>query len=252
MNLSLLNSCSDLNVTIENKLMVIQIDRIQKRNALTSEMYTAMNEALMVADTNNEVSVVLFKGVDGCFTAGNDLADFLEGDFNENSPVVVFLKTLVHFSKPVVAAISGAAVGIGTTMLMHCDLVYADQTAKFSMPFSKLGLCAEGASSLLIPMSVGYHKAAEWLLLGETFYADEALRAGVINEVVVSDVADYAKQKALKLAGLPPAGVLATRQLMKRALLNSVDDCINQEISHFSRLLDSDDAKKAFQAFLNK
>jgi len=245
-------SCSDIKVTIENQLMLIQIDRASKRNALTSAMYAAMKDALEQAATDHQVSVVMFQGGEGCFTAGNDLADFLEGEFNNNSPVVQFINTLAHFNKPLVAAISGAAVGIGTTMLMHCDLVYADLSAKFCMPFSKLGLCAEGASSLLMPMHVGYHKAAEWILLGDVFGAEEAHRHGVINEIVDNNVVDYAKAKALRLASLPQGGVMASRALMKQALSGAINQAMSHEISHFAQLLESEDAKSAFQAFLKK
>ncbi|PIP81368.1 MAG: enoyl-CoA hydratase [Gammaproteobacteria bacterium CG22_combo_CG10-13_8_21_14_all_40_8] len=246
------SSSPEIVVNYDKAVLTIAIERPSKLNALTSAMYTAMNEALLYAKNASEVSVVLFQGGENCFTAGNDLADFLEGTFDQNSPVVQFIKTLSFFDKPLVAAVSGAAVGVGTTLLMHCDLVYADSSAKFSVPFSKLGLCAEAASSLLIPAQVGYHKAAQWLLLGESFGAQEALQFGVINEIVSEDVRAYAKSKASKLASFPQGGVIATRRLMKQSMAQAVSDSLSLEMQQFARLLNAEEAKNAFRAFLNR
>ncbi len=252
MTTTISSTSPNIQIFCEQGVMSIQINRPDKRNALTSEMYLAMADALLQASRHTDIKVVLLQGQADCFTAGNDLADFLEGGFGDESGVVQFIKQISIFDKPLVAAVSGAAVGIGTTMLLHCDLVYADETAKFAMPFSKLGLCAEAASSLLLPRLVGYHKAAEWLLLGTSFGTIEALQAGIINQVISEDVRAYALSKARQLASLPQSGVLATRQLMKDSIASSVSSSIKDEMEKFARLLESDAAKQAFEVFLNK
>src|SRR5262249_22274086 len=157
--------------------------RPEKKNALTGEMYLAMNEGLRQADTDADVRVVLITGTEDCFTAGNDLVDFANAKPGETSPAILYLRTLAATKKPVVAAVSGIAVGIGTTMLLHCDLVYADSRARFQLPFVNLGLCPEAGSSVMLPGLVGHRKAAALLFFGEPFNAETARELGLVNEV---------------------------------------------------------------------
>ncbi len=245
---------SEENIVLSNKqnVLIIEINRPQKKNAISSAMYQQMAEALTAAATDDSVNVVLFQGTEDCFTAGNDLADFLaiEGELDSSVPVVQFLYAVAEFPKPMIAAVAGVAVGIGSTLLLHCDLVYADSNSRFSLPFVHLGLCAEAASSLLLPMQVGYHKAAEWLLLGEQFSAQEALSAGLINQIADTDVRLLALTKASHLASLPVNAVQTTRKLLKQSSTKAVKHTLQQELTEFSRLLKSDELKKIVASFL--
>ncbi|MGO1501986.1 MAG: enoyl-CoA hydratase-related protein, partial [Marinobacter sp.] len=165
---------------INNQILTVRINRPERKNALTHAMYTALGDALEHAETDASIRCVLFTGSDECFTAGNDLSDFasgLPGDFKD-TPVGRFLLLLANATKPVVAAVNGPAVGIGTTMLLHCDMVFAGTNTGFKMPFASLGLCPEGGSSLLLPSWIGRVRAAELLMLGDTFNADDAYRLG--------------------------------------------------------------------------
>lgn len=187
---------------IENKVLHIELSRTDKKNALTSEMYTALTKEFAEAKSNSDIHVVLFKGAKDCFCAGNDIADFLEQPVLESgSPVLTFLKELYSFNKPIVAAVSGPAVGIGTTFLLHCDLVYATEQTYFSLPFVDLGLCPEAGSSYLLPRQIGYVRAAELLLLAEPFNAAKAKELGVINDIIdAENYWQFAQEKAEKLA----------------------------------------------------
>lgn len=170
---------------INNQILTVRINRPERKNALTHAMYTALGDAIEQAEADANIRCTLFTGSDECFTAGNDLSDFasgLPGDFKE-TPVGRFLLLLANANKPIVASVNGPAVGIGTTMLLHCDMVFAGSNAGFKMPFASLGLCPEGGSSLLLPSWLGRVRAAELLMLGETFNADDAHRLGLINRV---------------------------------------------------------------------
>jgi len=238
----------------ENGVLTITINRPERKNALTPAMYAAMNDALASAHEDRSVRVVLFRGVAGIFTAGNDIEDFLKTPPSSgDSPVMRFLDAIASAQKPLVAAVSGAAIGVGTTMLLHCDLVYADDTARFAMPFTQLGLCPEAASSLLLPRIAGYQGAAEKLLLGETFDAAEAHRIGFVNRVLPAvEFEAFVAAQVAKLVALPAGSLRVTKGLMKRASEAEVKARIAEESGHFRTLLVAPEAREAFTAFLQK
>jgi enoyl-CoA hydratase/carnithine racemase len=232
----------------------IGIDRPAKKNALTAAMYLALADALNGADADPAVRAILLHGHEDAFSAGNDLNDFLENPpRGTDSGVARFLRAIVEVKKPLVAAVAGPAVGVGTTMLLHCDLVYAADNAKFALPFVTLGLCPEAASSYLLPLLAGYQRAAKVLLLGEPFDAAAARELGLVTEVVApGEVLTVATNAARKLAALPPASVRITKELMKRGLRRGIDEHMAQELEHFVARLDSPEAKEAMGAFLEK
>ncbi|MGI4938915.1 MAG: enoyl-CoA hydratase, partial [Janthinobacterium lividum] len=194
----------DIQTSITDGIQTIAFDRPDKKNAITAAMYQTMADALTAADGDDAVRVILFKGHAQIFTAGNDLEDFLaHPPRDDNSPVVLFMQALAGLSKPVIAAVSGAAIGIGTTMLLHCDLVYAAENAKFAMPFTQLGLCPEFGSSLLLQRVAGYQRAAEKLLLGDMFVAREAMEMGLVSQVVgLDELLPLALRQAARLVAL--------------------------------------------------
>jgi enoyl-CoA hydratase/carnithine racemase len=233
--------------------MTITFNRLDKKNSITSSMYATMAEALAQAATDPAVRVVVFQGHESIFSAGNDIGDFLnQPPTTQESPVFRFLRGIATFEKPLLAAVAGPAVGIGTTMLFHCDLVYAGDNAAFSMPFVNLGLCPEAASSLLAPRMFGYHRAAEALLMGEPFFAEAAQEVGLVNRVVPpTEVNGYAQAQARKLAGKPLSSLIETKRLMKgdtQAVLQKMDE----EGQSFGRMLREPAAKEAFGAFMEK
>ncbi len=198
--------------------------------------------------------MILITDDGGMLTAGNDLEDFLKQPPQGNdSPVVQFMNTLRSTAKPVVAAVPGIAIGIGTTLLLHCDRVYAADNAKFAMPFTSLGLCPEFASSVLLPRIVGYQRAAEKLLFGETFDAAEAERIGFVNRVLpAAELPAFVHAQAAKLAALPADSLRVSKQLMKADLQTPIAAAMLTEMQYFTRLLQGPDAKEAFTAFLEK
>lgn len=242
----------------ENGILTITFNRPEKKNAITAAMYQSMAEALHSAETDNEVRVILFTGSDSIFTAGNDLEDFIKNvaqltNDGEKSPIVQFMLALSNAQKPLIAAVAGVAVGIGATMLMHCDLVYLADNAKLSMPFSQLGLCPEFASSVLLQNIVGYHRAAEKLLFGEAFSAQEALEMGIANKIIpAEELLDFANQQANKLVVLPAASLRATKRLMKSNQTNLINATMREEMQQFSVMLNAPEAKEAFMAFFQK
>jgi enoyl-CoA hydratase/carnithine racemase len=240
-------------------VLTIEFNRAERKNAITTAMYQAMADALVDADKDASVRAILITGKPEIFTAGNDLDDFLKnsapvaGVPPESRPVFQFMRALSGVSKPVVAAVSGAAIGIGTTMLMHCDLVYCSDNAKFSLPFSQLGLCPEFGSSLLLPQLAGYPRAAEKLLLGEAFGAQEALEMRIVARVLpVAELLPFAQQQAAKLVALPAASIRATKALMKRARQQALDETLVVEGKQFFAMLQGAEAKEAFTAFFEK
>lgn len=232
----------------------LAFSRPEKKNAITSAMYQSLAEALQAVGRDDAVRVIVITGDGGCFTAGNDLEDFLRRPPQGNdSPVAQFMHALAGTAKPVIAAVPGLAIGIGTTLLLHCDLVYATDGAKFAMPFAQLGLCPEFASSVLLPRLAGYPRAAEMLLLGEAFDAQEAHRIGLLNRVLpAAELMPFVEAQAAKLAALPAQSLRLTKQLMKADGQPSVDAAMASEMQQFLRLLDGPDAKEAFSAFLEK
>jgi len=245
---------SEIVVEKSEQVLRIQLNRPAKKNALTAGMYRAFADALRGADADPDVRVILVHGTSEAFTAGNDLQDFLANPpQGPESPVFAFLEAVTHVDKPLVAAVNGVAVGIGTTMLLHCDLVYAGQDAKFALPFVNLGLCPEAASSFLLPALAGYQRAAELLLLGEPFDAAKAHAVGIVTEVVPGHLAiEAAEQAARKLAAKPPASVRLTKQLLKTQTKAMMDAALAEELRHFAGRLVSAEAKEAFSAFLEK
>ncbi|WP_251359425.1 enoyl-CoA hydratase-related protein [Kangiella sp. TOML190] len=238
---------------VKNRVFHLELHRTDKKNALTGEMYQAMTKLLAKAELDPDVTVILFKGGHHSFCAGNDIADFLdESVLDPDGPIATFLHKLADLKKPMIAAVSGPAIGIGTTLLLHCDLVYATNEAVFSMPFVNLGVCAEAGSSYLLSRQIGQLRAAELLLTGDAFNAQRALEYGIINAVVASeDYWQFATEKAEKLAAKPQAALLASRELMKfdREKIHQV---IDQEIAEFSRLLKTAEAKAIFKQFLSR
>lgn len=233
---------------------LIRLDRPEKKNALTGTMYDAMREALVGADDSESIGAVVFAGGPGAFSAGNDLADFVAGarkPFNE-APALLFIRQLARTRTPMVAAVDGIAVGIGTTLTLHCDLVYASPAARFRMPFVELGLVPEAASSYLLPRRVGRLKATEMLLLSQPFDADEALRLGLVNAVMPTGLLlEHALAQAGRLAALPRGAVAATRALI-RGDQAAMEAALEAEAVAFEARLRAPEAQAAFAAFLNR
>lgn len=238
---------------IQNGIQVIRINRPEKKNALTGEMYAAMAEEVIAADDNPDVRVVVITGSADAFTAGNDLNDFLNNPpSGDDSPVWRFIHGMAATSTPVIAAVNGMAVGIGTTMLLHCDFAYAAEDARFHMPFINLALVPENASSLLLPRVAGYRLAAELLMLGEPFDCETALRAGLITSIVpAGDLMATAMATAAKLAAKPPGALRHTKALM-RGSDRTVSERLSAEGKVFGACLTSPEAKEAMTAFFEK
>jgi len=241
-------------VETRDRITRIELNRPEKKNALNPGMYAAMAQALIAADADAQVRAVLIHGQSGCFTSGNDVKDFLELPRGPaDSPASGFLRAISGAKKPLVAAVGGPAVGVGTTMLLHCDLVYAAPNARLQMPFVPLGLLPEAASSLLLPAMAGYRRAAEMLLLGGPFGAEKALAAGIVTEIVPEgELLERARQAAAALAALPPASVRMTKELMKRGLAQAVQERMTEELQLFGERLRSPEAKEALSAFMEK
>jgi enoyl-CoA hydratase/carnithine racemase len=239
---------------LKDGILRIEMRRPEKRNALTGPMYAAMADALERAAREDAVRVVLIHGQPEVFTAGNDLADFLDGPTNDpDRPVFRFLRAIAAAPKPLIAAVTGNAVGVGTTMLLHCDLVYAGESARFQLPFVNLALCPEAASSLLLPRLVGHPRAAELLFFGEPFDAAKAYEMGLANAVLPdAGVFAHARERARKLATLPAVSLRETKRLMKQSIAALVSKAMQDEGEVFMRLLASPEAKEAFSAFLQK
>lgn len=239
---------------LEAGVLTLTFNRPQKKNAFTGDMYDEATRALLEAEAQEDVRVVVLTGAGGAFTAGNDLKDFLENPpSGEHSPVFRFLRALAHHSRPVLAGVDGVAVGIGTTLLLHCDYVLASERAVFSMPFINLGLSPEGASSLLLPRSAGLALASELLMFGEPFDAQKALRAGLVNQVVPPErLGEVLRERATTLAAKPVQSLRLTKRLLREPLRPSIDEILSREGAHFIERLASPEARDAFTAFLAK
>ena len=244
----------DILVHTEAGVCTITFNRMDKKNSFTAAMYATLADALDAAEADAKVRVLVFQGDATVFSAGNDITDFLERPpAAQDAPVFRVLRSLATFHKPVIAAVCGPAVGLGTTMLFHCDLVYAGDNAAFSMPFVNLGLCPEAGSSLLAPQMLGYHRAAEALLLGEPFFAEAALEVGLVNRVVPpTECNAVAQAQARKLAAKPLTSLIATKRLLKKGQTAKVLECIAEEAEVFGRMLAEPAAREAFTAFLEK
>ncbi|NRF71579.1 enoyl-CoA hydratase [Aquincola sp. S2] len=237
-----------------NGVATIEIARPEKKNALTQAMYQAMSDAINAAVLDPAVRAVLITGQPGLFTSGNDLEDFMQRPpQGADSPVFRFMQALVGCDKPVIAAVTGAAIGIGTTMLLHCDLVYVSDEARLAMPFASLGLVPEFASSLVLPQLMGHVRAAEKLMLGEPFTGAAAVDCGIANAVLPSaEVVPHARRMAERFNALPPGAVRDTKKLMRAPQRQAVLQTIATEGEIFGARLRSPEAMEAFQAFFQK
>lgn len=244
----------DILANIDRGVMTLTFNRLERKNSITSAMYGMLADALDSAASDSAVRVAVFQGHETVFSAGNDIGDFLnQPPASQDAPVFRFLRGIATFPKPLVAAVCGPAVGVATTLLFHCDLVYAGDNAAFSLPFVNLGLCPEAASSLLVPQMFGYHRAAEALLLGEPFMAEAALEVGLVNRVLPpTETNAYAQQVAAKLAAKPASALAETKRLMKKAQQDSVLRQMDEEGLSFSRMLTEPAAREAFGAFMQK
>jgi enoyl-CoA hydratase/carnithine racemase len=238
----------------EHGVISIYLNRPDKKNALTGAMYTAISDALDELDNQDALRVGFISGTPDCFTAGNDLQDFMENPpQGEDTPVFRFLNKIATLQKPLIAAVNGHAVGVGTTLLLHCELVYAAPNAKFQMPFVNLGLCPEAGSSLLLPQIVGYQRAAQLLMFGDSFSAEEAHQWGMVNEVFYNE--DYqakAYDMALKLARQPAKSLRITKQLLRKANAATLKDIMAVEGENFTAMLTGAEAREAMSAFMEK
>ena len=240
--------------TVDQGIARLEIARPEKRNALTQVMYSALADGLDAAAEDASVQAILISGQPGIFCAGNDLHDFMKAaSLGADSPVLRFMFGLARAEKPVVAAVGGDAVGIGCTLLLHCDLVYLAEDARLSMPFVSLGLVPEFASSLLVPLWAGHARAAEKLLLGTPFSASEALAMGLATAVMpASQVLEYSLSVAGRFRELPPGGVRETKRLLKRGQARLVEETIGEEARSFSARLGGPEVREAVAAFFEK
>lgn len=247
-------SNADILIHTEAGVTTITLHRVARKNALTLDMYSALSNALRNAQTDDQVRVVLLQGDVSVFCAGNDIADFVaQPPVTKDAPVIRFLQSIADFPKPLIAAVCGPAVGVGVTMLLHCDLVYAGDNAVFSMPFVNLGLCPEAGASILVPQLMGFRRAAEVLMLGEPFMAEAALEVGLVNRVVPpTECNAIAQVQAQKLALKPLQALLQTKYLMKCYQRPLVQEAMEREFAAFAQLLKSPDAQVALNTFLDK
>ncbi|HEX4602691.1 MAG TPA: enoyl-CoA hydratase [Candidatus Angelobacter sp.] len=240
-------------VSVQDRVLTLRLDRPEKKNALTLGMYRGMIEALQQAEADAAVRVVLITGTADCFTAGNDLMDFANAKPGEASPAITYLQTLAAAQKPVVAAVAGVAVGIGTTMLLHCDLAYAAAGARFQLPFVNLGLCPEAGSSVTLPALMGHRRAAELLFFGEPFSAEVAHELGIVNAVLpAGELLGAATAKAQLLAEKPPSALRTTKALLKHGPSGAIADAMARETEKFAALLQGPEAREAMMAFMQR
>lgn len=243
---------SNITVTRSGAVLTISLDRPEKMNALTKDMYADLARALNEAAGDFSVRAVILTSEGAHFTAGNDIKDFLElPPTSEDSTVKLFLDAILEFPKPLLAAVNGNAIGVGTTMLLHCDVVVADPGASFSMPFVSLGLVPEAGSSLLFPALVGYQRAAKIFMTGESFSAESALEMGLVAEIS-SDSYATALKIATQIAAQPPTAVINTKALIKASKHDAVAAVMKAEFELFSLALTSEEAMEAFMNFMAK
>ena len=238
---------------VDEGVLALTLNRPEKKNALTAEMYFCLVECLKTAGRDDAVRVVLLRGAGDCFCSGNDIAAFQAGrDPDAKSPGMVFLEAISQFEKPLIAAVQGPAVGIGTTLLLHCDLVYAASDATFQVPFVNLGLCPEGGSSFLLPRRIGHQRASEMLLLGAPISARTAREFGLVNQVYKNaELMDDVFRHARRLAAQPPEAVRLTKHLLKQSQRASILETIGVEGRHFGDRLGSVEFQQAAAAFLS-
>lgn len=243
-------------VTIETRdsALWVHMNRPEKKNALTLAMYEAMIAGFELAARDEAIRTLVITGAPGVFTAGNDLMDFMKSPpSGPDSPVVRFLRVLVDFPKPIIAAVDGPAVGLGTTMLLHCDLVLATERARFSMPFTKLGIVPEAGSSVLIPALFGRQRATEWLVLARPFDGEEAHAAGLVSRLVAPEELNAAAAAvAAEFAALPREAVTLTKRLVRYGMKEAVEEAMQREALLFVERLAAPETMQAMMSFLSK
>lgn len=247
-------ACSDyINISIKDYVLNIVMNRPDKKNAINRDMYDAMREALVDADTNDDVRVIVISGLEDSFTVGNDLSDFNTRDPNKLSSGGKFLFALLDLQKPLIASVSGLAVGIGTTMLLHCDLVYAAENTRFRLPFVNLGICPEAGSTISLPANSNHRAVSDLLLFGDFFGHEKAMKNGLLTEVVANEkLKVYTAQKALELASKPNQAVIETKRFLKQTYYDEMKQRMFDELDMFGELLASDESKNARAKILSK
>jgi enoyl-CoA hydratase/carnithine racemase len=238
---------------IKDHILELEIDRRDKKNALTDRMYQTLSRALSDAQVNPDIRVIFLHGQADLFTSGNDLKDFMELDLRQGSAAVDFLHLIASYSKPLIAAVGGPAIGIGTTLLLHCDLALASEEAIFQMPFINLGVCPEGSSSFLLQQSAGQKLSNELLLLGEVFNSQVAKQAGLINHIYnASEIIAQGWELCKKMASKPQDSMRTTKALIKAHQSGQIQEVIDNEFEQFARLLQTPAAKEIMTAILEK
>ena len=238
--------------TEEQNVLTITLNRLDKKNALNTIMYQALCQQLTNAMSNEDIHCVIIQGNEQCFCAGNDLKDFIEGFESGDIAALALINILADFTKPLIAAVAGPAIGIGTTILLHCDMVISANNSLFKLPFTQLGLCPEAGSSLLLPELVGHKKAFELLVLGKSFCADEALSLGLVNQVCdASELLSTIQEIAKKITLLPFDAVMASKALLHKNNL-PLKQTIEAEVVTFKKLLKSDDCQSILASFFDQ
>lgn len=248
------SSSPNITSALDNRVLTISFNRPERKNALSLAMYSALAELINAANQDAIVRVIVLSGTNEIFTSGNDLVDFMnEPEIHPSHPVVRFMDALRASPKPVVAVVSGHAVGIGTTLLLHCDLVYAAEDARLQLPFVNLGLCPEYASSYLVPRVVGQQKAAELFLLGEPFSGADAATMGIVTKALpAGELKAYAQEKIQRLAMQPPGAVKRSKALLRAATKVAVEESLQLEYKNFAEGLASEECKESITAFFEK
>ncbi|GGO86722.1 enoyl-CoA hydratase [Marinobacterium nitratireducens] len=240
---------------LDDSVLTLTLNRPDKKNALDNDLYISLTELLLEGDRDPDVRVIVLHGAGDSFCAGNDIADFVAsgGDAESVRAPLRLLQSIAGLSTPLIAAVHGNAIGIGTTLLLHCDLVYGAEDLRLQLPFVRLGLVPEGGSSLLLPQLAGHRRAFEMLVLGESFGADTGREIGLVNEVVPSaKVLDRARERAMQLAALPPQAVVKSKQMLRAHQQDLLQQILVEEVDAFRERLASAEAKAAFDAFLTR
>ena len=242
---------SNLILTTEKQgVFTITLNRIDKKNALTNAMYQELCQHLAYAEKIPSVHCLVIQGNENCFCAGNDLHDFMQCSTDDDLVALEFVKALSEFTKPLVAGVAGVAVGIGTTLLLHCDMVIAADNSKFKLPFTQLGLCPEAGSSLLLTQKVGANKAFELMVLGNTFNAEQALSYGIANQICQPDeLITLTQDVAQAIANLPVDAVMTSRRLIRQGQKLALSQAISDESQEFVRLVNTDECKNILAQF---
>jgi len=243
-----------IKVSRVDSALCIQLHRPEKKNALTPEMYAGIADAIRSADADEGIRTIILHGLEGCFTSGNDLQNFRDGPSADRIyPHNIYIDALRHAQKPVIAAVDGLALGIGTIMLFHCDFVYAAPETRFSLPFVNLGLSPEGGTSYILPHLIGYQKAAELILLGKQFDVELAERIGLVNEIVAADkVMEKALMTAEMLATKSPDSIRAAKALLKGGMDDAVTTAMARELDVFNERMAAPEVRDAIASFFRK